>query len=106
MKVAMAGRGSHPGHAAVPVVVNDSARHDDEAARLHGGAFTVHSGLRALPFDDKTQRTLGVAVAGRDFARQNDPKPRRQRPGDARLPAQRRVFRDQHPAHLLLSGDQ
>jgi hypothetical protein len=55
----------------VTVVVPRPAWRDDEVALVHGGAFAIHSGVRAVAFHDEAQGALGVAVAGRYFAWQD-----------------------------------
>ena len=89
----------------VTVVMPGPARCDDEITRVHGAALAVDSSESARAFHNKTQRALGVAVAGGHLARQDELQAGVQRLGDAGLAAQRRVFQDQHAAHGFFSGD-
>ncbi len=52
----------------VAVVMPGPAGGDDEVTGLHLCALAVHRGVGSVAFDDKTQRALGVAVAGRTSA--------------------------------------
>ena len=92
--------------AAMPMIMPGPARCDDEVAWFHLCTLAINRRVRTMAFHHKTQRALGVAVAGCNFARHDDLQARVQRLGDARLAGEARVFKNQHPAHRLFSADE
>ncbi|MNT04050.1 hypothetical protein D3C72_1386120 [compost metagenome] len=87
------------------MVMPGPRRRDDEIPGMHGGAFAVDGSPGALAFDDKAQRRLRMAVAGGDFAGQDQLQARVQRGGDAGLAGDAGVLQHQHAAHRFLGAD-
>ena len=81
-------------------------RGDDEVAGAHGGALAIDRRVGAASLDDEAQRGLGVAVAGRDLAGQDQLQAGVQALRDAGLAGQAGVLQDQHAAHGFLGADQ
>ena len=88
------------------MVVKRPRWRDDEVARMHGGPLTVDGGIRAFTFDDKAQRRLGVAVARRNLAGQDQLQAGVQTVGDRRRAAQSRVLHHQHTPLRFAGGDE
>ena len=90
------------------MVVPGPRGRDHEIARPHRGPLAVDRGVGALAFDDEAQRALGVAMAGRDLARQDELQAGEERMRDARgrVLTQRRVLQNQHATLGLGRGDQ
>ena len=58
--------------ARIAMIVERPRRRDDEIARMHRRALTIDRGVGAFALDHHAQRGLGVAMAGRNFARKDE----------------------------------
>jgi hypothetical protein len=81
-------------------------RRDDEIAGMHRGALAVHGGIRAASFDDEAQRRLRMAMARRDFTRQEQLQAAIEAAGNRGLPAHPGILENQHAAHGFARRDQ
>jgi hypothetical protein len=90
----------------VAVVVRGPIGGDDEIARRHERLLALDRRVGALAIEHEADRGGDMAMRRRDLARHDHLDAGKQRIGDPRLPAQRRVFQDQHAALGLFGGDQ
>jgi hypothetical protein len=59
---------------------------------MHGGAFTVYSGIRAISFNNKAQGALRVSMTGGNLAWQDQLQACVERLRNGRLTAQSGIF--------------
>ncbi|MNS99432.1 hypothetical protein D3C72_1338340 [compost metagenome] len=90
----------------VAVVVPLAARRQHQVEGLHHRLLAVHRGIGAAALHDEAQGALGMAVSGRDLARQDQLQTGVEAGRDRRQTRQAGVFEDQHPALGLLGADQ
>ena len=81
-------------------------RRDDEVAGFHRSALAIDGGVGALALEHEAQRGLAVAMGGRDVARHHHLNAGIERGGDFGLPAQARIFQNQHAPLRFLRRDQ
>src|SRR5690606_3204643 len=92
--------------AGISMIVKGPRWSDDEITHVHEHLFAIDGRVGTRAMQDEAKRRLRMTMSGRDFAGQDQLKPRIKTVRDARLATQAWVFEHQHAALGFLRRNQ